>query len=269
MGFRLIKGKFAPRLGRPDGDSVRSIPDNLEFFNGLKGKRIRIHDNQGENSVQLRYEGLDTMEKSAAIPWSSQATEANLRLIGGSRCAAGADSRGYILTRLVGPNRRPISFVYHGSASEADGEDVFLDVGRMAKSVNYELLREGHGYPMFYNTLFSDLRKEMANAVIGAGNENKGVWAADRTTSGVQFEGKDSLATMPPIFPKLWRRLRKWANISPNLTGFENWLAQLGEPVEVILSAQDGQFEDVIEVSGDRVRMTELPECLKFRSAGT
>ena len=269
MGFRLVKGRFAPRLGRPDGDSVRFIPNNLSLLHGLKGKGIKIYSNQDERSVQLRYEGVDTMEKAAATPWSSDATQANLRLIGGTGDPGQADSLGYILTRRVGPNRRPISFVYAGNSTERDGKDVFLDVSRMNESVNIELLREGHSYPMFYNTLFADLREAMADSVIRARKEKKGVWADDQTRSGVQFTGKTSLATMPPVFPKLWRRLAKWASSHNGIIGFKEWLSQSNEPIEIIYRAHDGQFEDVVGTSEDRVWMTEWPKDLKFRSEGT
>ena len=269
MGFRLIKGTFAPRLGKPDGDSVRFIPDKPSLFKGLKGKSIKIHNNQGAKSVQLRYEGIDTMEKSAAQPWSRRATKANLKLIGGPGRSNQKDSRGYILTRRGDTHRRPISFVFAGDPSEPDGEDVFLDVNRMKKSVNYQLLRKGHAYPMFYDTLFTDLRDALADATIKARKRKKGIWADDATKSGVRFTGKASLKTMPPVFPKLWRRLKKWGRKNDSLAGFKKWLPQLNDSIEIIHTADDGQFVDVIKVSGDRVRMTERPENLEFRSAAT
>ncbi len=132
MSFRLIKGVYAPRLGRPDGDSVRFKPNNVNRFNGLKGRRIRIYRNSaGERSVQLRYEGIDTMEKAAAAPYSSGATKANMELLGGTGSVNQADTPGYILTRRGGPNFRPISFVYAGTTPEADGSTVFLNAARM------------------------------------------------------------------------------------------------------------------------------------------
>ena len=270
MGFRLIKGSFAPRLGRPDGDSVRFVPDDVALFSGLKGYSIGIKTNQGVNSVQLRYEGIDTLEKSAANPWSGDATKANLTLIGGPGVVDQADSRGYILTRRIEKRNRPISFLFAGDTEERDGRDVFLNAGRIQSSVNYMLIREGHAYPMFYNTLFADLRNVMAEAAVNARREIKGVWADDRTNSGVRFTGKSSLARMAPIFPKLWRRLQSWAGKGKkNLTGFKDWLAGTSESMEVIYRAHDGHFEDVIEVAGNLVWMTERPEDLKFRSAGS
>lgn len=269
MGFRLIKGWFAPSLPRtrPDGDSVRFKPDNTNLLRGLKGRSIKIHTTKsGVTSVQLRYEGVDTMESLAATPWSSDATKRNLTLIGGSGQSKQGDSRGYILTRRGGKNNRPISFVFAGQASESDGADVYLDTGRIKASVNFQLLREGQGYPMFYYTLFADLREVLAKAARRARKQNKGVWASDRTNAGVAFTGKASLATMPPVFPKLWRRLESWAQSGETtLGGFNDWLAKGEDAMEIISTAHDGQFEDVVEVSNGQVRMTEPPENLKFR----
>ena len=265
MAFRLIKGSFAPRLGIPDGDSVRFIPDDESLLSGLKGRRIRIHTNKGARSVQLRYEGVDTMEKQAVKPWSSEATKRNLTLIGGPGEPKQIDSRGYILTRRGGKKWRPISFVYAGEASEPDGADVFLDATRVQRSVNYQLLREGHGYPMFYNTLFADLRDVLAEAAGRARNEAKGVWASDGTETGVGFAGRASLVAMRPVFPKLWCRLSEWARQGNTLDGFTDWLAEGDESMEIISSAHDGQFEDVVETRNGHVWMTEPPENLKFR----
>jgi len=270
MSFRLIKGVFAPRLGRPDGDSVRFKPNNINRVKGLKGKKIKIYKNSaGERSVQLRYEGIDTMEKAAATPYSSDATKENMKLIGGPGNVNQPDTTGYILTRRGGPNNRPICFVYAGTTSESDGSSVYLDVARMKQSVNYKLLLRGHAYPMFYNTLFADLREPMADAVVRAWQDDKGVWAVDRTMTGVTFSGEASLDDMPPIFPKLWRRLKEWAAHKSTLNGFIDWLAAKNEHTEIIYSAHDGQFEDVVQVSGNQVWMTEWPEDLKFRSQGT
>ena len=265
MGFRLIKGSFAPRLGIPDGDSVRFIPDDESLLRGLKGRRIEIKTNKGTRSVQLRYEGVDTMERTAAAPWSGDATKRNLQLIGGPGAPRQGDSRGYIFTRRGGKNWRPISFVYEGEPSEPDGADVFLDASRVQGSVNYQLLREGHGYPMFYNTLFADLRDVLSVAARRARKEKKGVWASDGTNTGVAFAGKASLRAMCPFFPKLWRRLRKWAKDHEKLDGFKEWLAEGDEWIEIISSAHEGQIEDIVSVENGRVRLTELPENLKFR----
>ena len=265
MGFRLIKGSFAPRLGIPDGDSVRFIPDDESLLKGLKGRSIQIYANKEARSVQLRYEGVDTMEKTAAKPWSVDATERNLALIGGPGKPNQVDSRGYILTRRGGKNRRPISFVYAGEPSEPDGADVFLDTTRVQRSVNYELLREGHGYPMFYNTLFADLRDVLAAAARQARSRKRGVWGNDGTNTGVSFAGRASLGTMRPVFPKLWRRLRAWARQRDSLDGFKDWLAERDEWMEVISTAHEGQFEDVVSVRNGCVWITESPENLKFR----
>jgi len=127
MPFRLIKGKFAPRLGRPDGDSVRFIPNKPSLLKGLKGKKVRIYTSQGVKSVQLRYEGIDTLEKGAIKPFSSDATRENMFAIGGTGSTTQDETLGFMLTRRIGPNRRPISFVYVGTTNKDDGAEVFVN----------------------------------------------------------------------------------------------------------------------------------------------
>jgi endonuclease YncB( thermonuclease family) len=266
MPFRLVKGKFAPRLGRPDGDSVRFIPDNVTLLNGLLGRTVKIYHNQGETSVQLRYEGIDTLEKAAIAQFSSAATKANMKALGGPGSTNQADTPGFILTRRIGPNRRPICFVYPGATDEDDGTDVFVDAAWVRKSVNYKLMRAGHAYPIFYNTLFAELRVVLVSAMNAARGAGLGVWAKDRSMSGVKYSGPPSLATMPPIFPKLWRRLQKYGRST--LADFIAFVAATNEQVTTMSDDRDLQLEDVIRVSGDMVRLTYPPEDLKFRSEG-
>ena len=263
MPFRLIKGRFAPRLGRPDGDSVRFIPDRIALFRGLKGRDVKIHTSQGVRSVQLRYEGIDTLEKGAVLPHSSEATRANLRFIGGEGSATQEDTRGFILTRRIGPNRRPISFVYSGTVGIGNGADVFADVQWVRRSVNYRLVRSGHAYPMYYNTLFAELRAILTRGVRLSRDEGKGLWPADRSRRGVLYGGPDSLSRLPPIFPKLWRRLRRYGGV--DLSGFLEFIRSTREHLTTMSDDRDLQFEDVIVVKGNRVGLSYPPEDLKFR----
>lgn len=209
MPFTIIKGEFVPSAGRPDGDSIRFRPDQPDpIFRLLRrGHAPRINENNG--TIQLRFEGIDTMESRAAAPFSSNATASNLDLCG----VPGGDStaRGYVVTNQLGPNGRPIAFVYIGDCDEDDGSELFLDVERMRDSTNFQQVALGHAYPLFYDTLFAELRLELASEVQEARTRNDNVWSADATMSGIEYSGSDSLSTMPPIFPKLWRRLDKYS----------------------------------------------------------
>ena len=76
MAFILIKGNFKPLAGLPDGDSVRFKADNLSLFNNLEGRRVEIGTGvETLNTVQLRFEGIDAIEKAATKPLSVQAKE--------------------------------------------------------------------------------------------------------------------------------------------------------------------------------------------------
>lgn len=266
MPFKLIKGEFVPEAGRPDGDSMRFRPDDPSplFQLQRRGRAPRINPQNG--TIQLRFEGIDTMESRAAAPFSSDATTSNLELCGVADGTGTAP--GYILTNQIGPNGRPISFIYAGDTSEQDGEDVFLDVDRMKESVNFQQLTTGHAYPLFYDTLFFDLRNSMAAETASARTAGNNVWAADETNTGATYSGQDSLETMPPLFPKLWRRLETYSRnrdvLDPNsLNEFMDYIRSLREERVVIVSQmRTTGFDDVIEVDRDTIKMSVLPEDL-------
>ncbi len=159
--------------------------------------------------------------------------------------------------------------MYAGTTSEADGTDVFLEGPRLRQSVNYKLLDQGQAYPLYYNTLFAELRAVLTVAVIRAWENSRGVWNVDRTMSGVTFSGPNSLSTMQPIFPKLWRRLGAWARQSNSLGGFLTWIAtEKREELNTMPDKRDLQFEDVLRVTGNRIKMLYWPEEMTIRSSG-
>ena len=179
MPFLLVQGEFVPEAGRPDGDSIRFRPDSPDLIFKLRqrGRAPKINPNNG--TIQLRFEGIDTMESRAKEPFSSNATQSNLELCGVPDGTGTA--RGYILSNQLGPNGRPIAFVYLGEPAEADGAEIFLEASRMQESVNFMQLSLGHAYPLFYDTLFYDLRQSMAAEVASARAQAENVWSADET----------------------------------------------------------------------------------------
>ncbi len=204
MPFTLLKGTFKPEAGTPDGDSMRFKPDNPAPLFALprEGRAPRVNRNNG--TVQLRYEGIDTLEKDAKEPFASDATKKNRELTGVPN--QNDEAEGYILANQIGPNGRPICFVFAGTTLEGDGQSIFLDRNRVKDSVNYQLLDAGVAYPLFYDTLFGDLRVELASAAASARTTAKGFWPHDKTKDGVTWGGAQSLPNLQPIFPKLWRR---------------------------------------------------------------
>ncbi len=270
MPFKLIKGTFRPGLGRPDGDSIRFIPDDPNHISHLRQQGRPAKVNLRNGSVQLRYEGIDTMESGALQPFSSDATTSNLRLCGVTNDVQ--EARGHILSNQLGPHGRPIAFVFAGDTSEADGATVFVRPNDVLASVNVKQLERGHAYPLFYDTLFDDLRCRCAAVSLLAKEKGRGVWHKDVTTSGALWTG--DVKTLLPIFPKLWRRIDKYVKddtyFDPQYP-FENlkpWIKQQrDERVSIPTRNIFTGFDDVVRVEGDRVSMSVEPHELVVTSS--
>ncbi len=269
MPFTLIRGAFAPSLGTPDGDSLRFVPDDPDplFRLRRRGRPPRINRNNG--SIQLRYEAIDTMESQALMPFSSDATASNLALAG---VGDGTPGRGHIFSTQIDPYGRPIAFVFAGDTDHADGSDVFLGPDDIMASINVQQLARGHAYPLFYDTLFDDLRQRCTAVSLQATAERLGVWSADRTNTGATWTG--AMATLPPIFPKLWRRIRDYLgdetffDPARPMAGLTDWIEQeRPERVSVPNRNLFTGFDDIIEVTDTTVRMTVQPHELVIISA--
>lgn len=272
MPFTVIKGVFMPEVGRPDGDSIRFKPHNPEPIFRLRRRGFAPRLNTNNGTIQLRFEGIDSMESRANPEFSASATRNNLALCGVPEGIGEAE--GYILANQTGPNGRPIAFVFAGLSDFTDGEDIFLDAGMLERSVNYQQLAAGFAYPLFYDTLYDDLRVAMAERVKELRAEPTGLWLHDQTQSAVHYQGRASLTLMPPIFPKLWRRLESYSRDSdiadPNsLSEFRNYLQSLRDERVVILSENRiTGFDNIVEVVGNHVNLRYLPEDIVIISRG-
>jgi hypothetical protein len=154
--------------------------------------------------------------------------------------------------------------VYPGETDEDDGASVFLDGLRVRQSVNYMLIEAGMVYPLYYETLFMELRAELSQGLAIAREGDKGHINLDKSGAGVAYAGPHALDALPPIFPKLFRRLDDWNGST--LQGFLTWLDQNDN--ERVHTLSDGRFigfQDALEVSGDTVRMLYAPEDMVFR----
>lgn len=273
MPFTLIQGTFKPDTGKPDGDTVRFAPDNsmLVFMLNRRGRPPII--NQDNKTISLRYEGIDAMENGARTPESSNATEKNLDLLGITDTVR--ETKGYILSNQLDPNGRAISFIFTGKPKdgEADGDSIFLTPERLKTSINYKLIANGNAYPLFYDTLFYDLRQEITNMVQTVRKAKKGIWQDDATTEGVTWKGASSLDKLPPLFPKLWRRLQEYTldrdfrDDSETLDEFIDYLQiKRSERVLVVSQGRFTGFDNVIEVNGNTIKLLFQPEELIFMS---
>jgi hypothetical protein len=238
--------------------------DNLSLWSKLEGKPANI-GKQGatKDTVQLRFEGIDAIEKGATKPLSTQARDEMFGLIGFDP-ASSPEPRGFILTRMTDDEAgRPICFVFSGTTNRQDGADVFLDAAMLRDTVNHKLAKAGFAYPLYYHTLFAELRNEFSQAVADARTKGRGNWPVDRTQQGATVTSRADLATIPPIWPKLWRRLDDFFRNNASLSGFIPFLEAKDERVEIISIVEERGLQDVVAVQGNRVRLTEPPENLR------
>lgn len=267
MPFVLIKGRYVPSAGVPDGDSVRFRANNLSLWGRLEGKAAKIGTGaETAGTVQLRFEGIDAIEKQATQPLARLAKESMFQLIGVT--PSQPEPVGYVLARMTDDESgRPIAFAFAGPAPEADGASVFLESARLKKSVNYLQMRAGHAYPLYYNTLFANLRGTFTQALASARGGKRGVWPTDGTRRGITVRTAADLASVPPIWPKLWRRLQSHLRGNTGLAGFKAFLAAENERVDVLDIMEERGLQDLVEVNGDKVRLLEPPENLRVVGA--
>ena len=267
MLYVLSKGTFKEKAGNLDGDTVRFAPDNPSLLSDLPRRWERPYVRHTDGTIPIRYQGIDTLEKDAIKPFASNATCRNRKLLG---LHEADERRGYILTHLIGPYGRPIVFVFTGCPSEEDGTWLSLSVDKMKESVNFCLIQEGQAYPTFYTTLEDEFREAIKTATINARNDQKELWAHDRTRDGVTLNKGDKLSNLYPIFPKLWRRLKnyrrdeRYPTDDIKLDTFKGYLEKSREKVLIISESRVTHFHDIVQVEGNKISLLYNPEDLIF-----
>jgi hypothetical protein len=265
MSFTLIKGEFRLDAGIPDGDSVRFLADNDLLFDNLRGLPVEFRT---DGSVMLRYEGIDAVEKTAIQRFATAARELNFALLRGQADPHTNAPRGFILSRQTDRNRRPVSFAFSGDIDQDDGSVVFLDAELLRRSVNLKLVAKGQAYTMFYETLFAELRVELTAAFKSARRRALGIHRHDASLTGTSFQGRPSLDEIPPIFPKLWRRLEEYSRNHQGLAEFMLFLQT--KVTDKLFTISDGRhisFDNAITVTGNNLRMKYEPFDMVFRPA--
>jgi endonuclease YncB( thermonuclease family) len=295
MAFYLIKGTFrlANQTKRgltgyePDGDSIRFLPDNPENLEKLKRLKTAV---TLDGPVNLRLEGIDALE----IHYPSYKYHQPDDLAKGARdfltAQIGLDpvsyvqpdgvrvrppvthdgAPGWILSRSLDIHGRPVSFVFAGKTDLQDGASVRLDAELLRQSLNFQLVQLGLAYPLFYDTLFADLRQSLARAARKAKNEGIGIWRYDRTMSGLELGDSNSLATKGYIFPKLFRRITDYFRQGgSDPEGFLSWLQDMKEPDQVMDLDNHANFthlDNLLEIDGRMIHMVRNPDRLVFVS---
>jgi endonuclease YncB( thermonuclease family) len=297
MPFIVIQGTFH-LVGRtqagnasgfePDGDSIQFKPTNPQLLDRLdqpgRPYRLTLID-----STQLRLEGIDALElhfdsTHQPRPLADEARDfltgklglnpvpyrppRNIRVQPPVLKDATA---GFILSRALEINGRPIAFAFTSTPPAADGAEVFLRATLLRRSLNYRSLAGGQAYPLFYDTLFADLRAVLTEAAATARQAGLGLWPQDRSQTGLAVTNQVALEQQGVLFPKLFRRLSEFLTQpqAGGLGGFLPWLAVSEEQVLDLPAGNFTHFDNVVAVEGDQVRLLRRPEELVFVSAKT
>jgi hypothetical protein len=276
MPFILIKGTYHIEGYKPDGDSIRFQADDEANWAKLEGPPVDLNSRR---HAQLRLEAIDTLETHylgthQPLTLGTKALDFLLHGLGitGAQwdvlrtitTEANDGTEGYILSRTIEQNRRPVAFAFAGAPSAADGSSVFLDVDLLRQSLNYQSIEAGLAYPTYYEGLFFDLRDALSEASNRARQGNLEIWAEDRTNTGFAVENLESISEEHVILPKLFRRLAEYLEGGGPVFGFKEFLEARAEPITIISTAHFTHFDTVVELDGNVVRMTEPPENLVF-----
>lgn len=293
MPFILIQGTFHlvnlnnGRGFEPDGDSIHFKPFDKSLLDQLE-QLGRAYKLSKIDSVLLRFEGIDALELHYKLvhqprPLADEARDFLTEQLGLNpvnyvqprniqvKPPVEHDATpGYILSRSLEVHGRPVSFVFAGDPPPEyeDGEEVYLKIPLLKKSLNYKLIQNGHAYPLFYETLFADLREALAKAAQQAREKKRGLWQYDRSSAGLKVSGQDTLETDGVIFPKLFRRLTDYlAESNDEIDGFLEWLQKKKEQVQDLDTLNFTHFDNILELKGNRIKMRQSPENLVFISA--
>jgi endonuclease YncB( thermonuclease family) len=297
MPFIVIQGTFHlvgrtqagnPTGFEPDGDSIQFKPTNPQLLDQLdqpgRPYRLTLID-----STQLRLEGIDALElhfdsTHQPRPLADQARDFLTGKLGLNPVPYRPPrnvqvkppvlkdaTAGFILSRALEINGRPIAFAFTSAPPEPDGSEVFLRASLLKRSLNYRSLAAGQAYPLFYDTLFADLRAVLTQAAATARQAGSGLWPQDRSQTGLQVTGPADLEQQGVVFPKLFRRLSEFlAQQQPGgLAGLLPWLAASEEQVLDLTAGNFTHFDNVVAVEGGQVRLLRRPEELVFVSAKT
>jgi endonuclease YncB( thermonuclease family) len=276
MPFIVIKGTFHVAGYAPDGDSIRFRAEDETHWKKLAGPPVTLN---ARRHAQLRLEAVDTLEThyqgmhqpldlaTRAVDFllhSLNITDVQWDVLRTRVTHANDGTEGFIISRNVEKNRRPVAFIFSGVPPVADGSAIFLKAPLLRQSLNCQSLLEGLAYPTFYKGLFPDLRAALIDATSTARSDNRGVWAEDRTNAWFEVTNLESITEEHVILPKLFRRLAEYLRGGGSALGFKEFLELKQERITLISTTHFTHFDTIIEVNGMEVRMTEAPENIVF-----
>lgn len=284
MPMLCLAGTFRILDTEPDGDSIRFYPDDPTHWARVPGIH-QVRTNAG-GGAQLRLDAIDALETHYAprggtplhqpLEFAHKASDELLRWLGfrgvtrdGEKVTAAtpAELPGFLLTQGADLYGRCVAFVGRGDAPGESGAQIRVNLALLRRTANHRLVTIGLAYPTFYLKLFPDLRAELAKQARNA-RPATGLWAGDRTQKGVAVANLTTLTDEAILLPKLFRRLVDYLDLNANdpaLDGFLAYLAQRGDPVFILPTGHYTNFDFVVRVDGQTVRLTTEPEDLVFQ----
>lgn len=217
--YRAVRGRVVLAGKRPDGDSVRFLPDAGERWGDLRNSR-RVRPSRDDGTVQLRLEGMDAPELhygKASQPLGAEARAALLAILGfadvryaGDGCKVLASDPEHrpatVLTRGADANGRVVAFLLPGTPALPDGEAVRVDDALLAATANHRMVATGMAYYLAYTSLAGPHQRALREAAREARAAGLGVHAHDRTWE-FDLAGPDPLGPAGQlVMPKLFRR---------------------------------------------------------------
>jgi endonuclease YncB( thermonuclease family) len=279
-----LAGTFHVLGAEPDGDSIRFRPDDPADWAKVPGPNAVRRNASG--AAQLRLDAVDALETHYTPPGGStehqplelaHAAAADLLDWLGFRdvvrdgetvtSVQADDRRGFILTGGADRYGRCVALAGRADAPATSGDQVFVDVPLLRATANHRLIASGLAYPTFYTRLFLDLRTDLSGQAQAARAARAGVFADDRTQSGVTVESLATLTDSAVILPKLFRRLAEYLQLNdgdPSLAGFNEFLAHQDDRLWIIPTGQKTGFDTVVAVDGQTVKLARPPEELVF-----
>jgi len=276
MPFTLIKGTFHVVGYSPDGDSIRFQALDNELWEELDGPPVTLN---GRGHAQLRLEAIDTLEthfmnSHQPLEFALAALNALLVNLGienvvwnpsRTMVISASDAvEGYILSREVEKNHRPVAFAFSGVTDQEDGGSIFLEPDLLRESVNHQQVATGMAYATYYRGLFPVLRNVFSASVQNARSTGLGLWPSDRSEVATEIQNQQQLEEDFVIMPKLFRRLTEHLQGGGSIANFKEFLASKQEPIFIIHTAHATHFDTVVEVEGETVKMTVPPEDIIF-----
>jgi endonuclease YncB( thermonuclease family) len=294
--YTVIRGAFVIEGYEPDGDSLRFIADDVKDWDKLENAKylrqvfLETDSNQRQdnpnkkNSVQLRFEGIDTPEfddGGKRQPLGKQARDFTLAYLGFKqieytpagkqvRSASPKRIRGVLLGKsaIGGTNGRPIVYVFKDDDwTQKTSLQTVVQAKWLESSLNVALLKNGLAFNEFYNSMPPSHRELFGRTAHEA--QSTGVWKQNQSQNFDISSRENIRENGVLVLPKLFRRLENYFEAQKKgETKFGFWhhlKAEKGiENDEIRVGTKELKFSDVLVQEGNRLRLTVSPLELLF-----